>query len=389
MMKSINKRFEKVHNSEVVEVLVVKLTSKEYKLQFKFTGTDLKVKQEIHQTLEIFIGDDTDVKFEKAPMIQAILAQTTAMCNTLRTRDGSFHVDPIKNSVNIALENIDSQRISLIEDFDNLKLCNIVEANVEYQDTIKKKPADLMKKLSSKTKSLTTPGRKTPGRMSDPIPPSENFEEDINVPGEPDAIEMTQVVNAESSKYRNFEREFSCNSTEDTSIDLYDYGSIRDYAEGDDSTLWKDTYGKPARLQHSSNKTGFDSNFNSTARGETREDSRRGPSTMKHSGENHLDKRQITPMQYHAAQTPPGLYREEIDTQDFNLGVIGREGRERSIPEAGGKRNPRASMTKGERGMGVSSIIPGMQSQIIARKDPDPIPRNRAFDNNNYNIVVE
>merc|ERR1740129_1282134 len=178
-------------------------------------------------------------------MIQAILAQTTAMCNTLRTRDGSFHVDPIKNSVNIALENIDSQRISLIEDFDNLELCNIVEANVEYQDTIRKKPADLMKKLSSKTKSFTTTGgRKTPGRMSDPIPPSENFEQDINAPGEPDAIEMTQVVNAESSKYKNFETEFSCNSTEDTSIDLYDYGLLRDYAEGGDSTVWKDTYGK-------------------------------------------------------------------------------------------------------------------------------------------------
>ena len=94
MTNTLQKKFSQVHDHEIVEVLVMRESKDDFKLEFKFTGSDAKIKLQLTEALGYFKSDKSKIVFESHPMIQELMTNTSAICNTLRTRDGSFHVDP-------------------------------------------------------------------------------------------------------------------------------------------------------------------------------------------------------------------------------------------------------------------------------------------------------
>ena len=93
MTNSLQKKFSRVHDHQIVEVLVMKESQNDFKLEFKFTGSDAKIKAQVTETLSDFATAKTQITFEDHPMIQELMTNTSAICNTLRTKSGYFRVD--------------------------------------------------------------------------------------------------------------------------------------------------------------------------------------------------------------------------------------------------------------------------------------------------------
>ena len=90
---TLQKKFSRVHDHQIVEVLVIKESQEDFKLEFKFTGSDTKIKGKVRETLRDFATEKTQIEFEDPPTIQELMTNTSAICNTLRTKSGYFRVD--------------------------------------------------------------------------------------------------------------------------------------------------------------------------------------------------------------------------------------------------------------------------------------------------------
>ena len=96
MTHSLQKKFSQVHDHQIVEVLVMRESKDDFKLEFKFTGSDAKIKLQLAEALEDFKTDKSKIVFEDHPMIQELMTNTSAICNSLRTKDGHIRVDAEK-----------------------------------------------------------------------------------------------------------------------------------------------------------------------------------------------------------------------------------------------------------------------------------------------------
>ena len=99
MTDTLQKKFSQVHDHQIVEVLVMRESKDDFKLEFKFTGSDAKIKLQLTEALEYFKTDKSKIVFEDHPMIQELMTNTSAICNTLRTKAGHFRVDSEKRYI--------------------------------------------------------------------------------------------------------------------------------------------------------------------------------------------------------------------------------------------------------------------------------------------------
>jgi len=154
LQSSIKKRFHEHHKSEIVEVQVIRKSCDSYKVLFRFTGNDeLHLKSEIRDSLLICTDSDSTIIFEDPPIIQEILQQVTAMCNTFLTNEGRILVDPVGREVTIALKNVDGERVDAVEILDDLELEHAISTVTKFHDKLTRTSHEIRTNLEANTSS--------------------------------------------------------------------------------------------------------------------------------------------------------------------------------------------------------------------------------------------